>query len=75
MFQSSVRDELLGTLRSRNGDGIFSPSCVFRISRFPRRRFPFTRGRQQALFDVVRKRGTSRPKHGEGIKVKTKICD
>ena len=29
------------------------------MSRFLRRRFPFTRGRQQALFDIVRKRGTN----------------
>jgi len=38
----------------------FTSGCVLRMSRFLRRRFPFTRGRQ-ALFDVVRKRGTSLP--------------
>ena len=36
---------------------IFTSGRVLRISRFLRRRFPFTRGRQQALFDVVGKRG------------------
>ena len=35
----------------------FTSGYVLRMSRFLRRRCPFTRGRLEALFDVVRKRG------------------
>ena len=35
----------------------FTSGCVLRMSIFLRRRYPFPRGRREALFDVVRKRG------------------
>lgn len=49
---------------------VFSSSCVLHISRFLRGLFPITRGRQQALFDVIQKHACSLPNHGKGIKIK-----
>ena len=53
---------MIRTFRLDNGDGnvgFFTSGRVLRISRFLRRRSPAARGRQQALFDVVGKRGAT----------------
>ena len=74
----------LGTLRSDNGNSdvglFFTSGCVLRMSIFLRRRFPFTRGRQQALFDVALYENVgllclTGPNRGKRITVNAKVCE